>query len=149
LTGADFDIDKLFTATYNYIVTDKGIERVNYREKYSNIEDLIEHIDELSLEQRENLLLDIYQTVLTSEDNRLHTTTPLDVCTAPIKRVMTKEMKDNSEKNNSDGFSLNPAHQVQMRVQNSGSDSTIGPMALNSVFQYFTQTCNLGFINDP
>lgn len=149
LTGADFDIDKLFTATYNYTVTDKGIERVNYREKYNNIEDLIEHIDELSLEQRENLLLDIYQTVLTSEDNRLHTTTPLDVCTAPIKRVMTKEMKDNSEKNNSDGFSLNPAHQVQMRVQNSGSDSTIGPMALNSVFQYFTQTCDLGFINDP
>lgn len=149
LTGADFDIDKLFTATYNYTVTDRGIERVNYREKYSNIEDLIEHIDELSLEQRENLLLDIYQTVLTSENNMLHTTTPLDVCTAPIKRVMTKEMKDNSEKNNSDGFSLNPAHQVQMRVQNSGSDSTIGPMALNSVFQYFTQTCNLGFINDP
>lgn len=149
LTGADFDIDKLFTATYNYTVTDRGIERVNYREKYSNIEDLIEHIDELSLEQRENLLLDIYQTVLTSENNMLHTTTPLDVCTAPIKRVMTKEMKDNSEKNNSDGFSLNPAHQVQMRVQNSGSDSTIGPMALNSVFQYFTQTCDLNFINDP
>jgi hypothetical protein len=112
LTGADFDIDKLFTATYNYTVTDRGIERVNYREKYSNIEDLIEHIDELSLEQRENLLLDIYQTVLTSENNMLHTTTPLDVCTAPVKRVMTKEMKDNSEKNNSDGFFLNPAHQV-------------------------------------
>nr|DAU94473.1 MAG TPA: hypothetical protein [Caudoviricetes sp.] len=36
-----------------------------------------------------------------------------------------------------------------MRVQNSGSDSTIGPMALNSVFQYFTQTCDLNFINDP
>lgn len=149
LTGADFDIDKLFTATYNYTVTDKGIERVNYREKYDNIDDLIEHIDELSLEQRENLLLDIYQTVLTSEDNRLHTTTPLDVCTAPIKKVMTKEIKDNTEKNNSDGFSLSPAHQVQMRVQNSGSDSTIGPMALNSVFQYFTQTCDLQFINDP
>lgn len=149
LTGADFDIDKLFTATYNYEVTDRGIERTNYREKYSSIEDLIEHMDELSLKQKENLLLDIYQTVLTSNSNFLHTTTPLDVCTAPVKRVMTKEITDNSEKNNSDGFSLAPAHQVQMRVQNSGSDSTIGPMALNSVFQYFTQTSDLQFIPDP
>ena len=39
-----------------------------------------------------------------------------------------------------------PAHQVQMRVQNSGSDQTIGPMALNSVFQYYTQNTDLGFI---
>lgn len=149
LTGADFDIDKLFTATYNYEITDHGIQRVNYRDKYNDISDLIAHMDELSIEQKENLLLDIYQTVLTSNSNFLHTTTPLDVCTAPVKRIMTKEIKDFTEKNNADAFSLSPAHQVQMRVQNSGSDSTIGPMALNSVFQYYTQTCDLGFIEDP
>lgn len=149
LTGADFDIDKLFTATYNYEVTDKGIERVDYRTEYKTVEDLINHIDQLSTKQKENLLLDIYQTVLTSNNNLLHTATSLDVCTEPVKKVMTTEIIDDAEKNESDGLSLNPAHQVQMRVQNSGSDSTIGPMALNSVFQYFTQVCDLGFINDP
>lgn len=92
--------------------------------------------------------MDIYQTVLTSKANFLHTTTPLDVCTELVKPVMKDEIPNTNDKNTADGYSLAPAHQVQMRVQNSGSDQTIGPMALNSVFQYYTQNTDLGFIPD-
>lgn len=148
LTGADFDIDKLFTATYNYEVTDNGIQRVDYMNGFNSIEDVLNNLDKLNQKQLENILLDIYQTVLTSEANFLHTTTPLDVCTELVKPVMTKEIKNNNDKNEADGYALAPAHQVQMRVQNSGSDQTIGPMALNSVFQYYTQNTDLGFIQD-
>ena len=148
LTGADFDIDKLFTATYNYEVTDNGIQRVDYMKGFKSIEDVLSNLDKLNQKQLENILLDIYQTVLTSEANFLHTTTPLDVCTELVKPVMVDEIKNTNDKNTADGYALAPAHQVQMRVQNSGSDQTIGPMALNSVFQYYTQNTDLGFIQD-
>lgn len=148
LTGADFDIDKLFTATYNYEVTDNGIRRVDYMGNFNSMEDVLNNLDTLNQKQLENLLLDIYQTVLTSKANFLHTTTPLDVCTELVKPVMKDEIPNTNDKNTADGYSLAPAHQVQMRVQNSGSDQTIGPMALNSVFQYYTQNTDLGFIPD-
>ena len=148
LTGADFDIDKLFTATYNYEVTDSGIRKIDYMEGFNSIEDVLNNLDKLNQKQLENVLLDIYQTVLTSKSNYLHTTTPLDVCTELVAPVMKKEIPNSNDKNEADGASLAPAHQVQMRVQNSGSDQTIGPMALNSVFQYYTQNTDLGFIQD-
>ena len=148
LTGADFDIDKLFTATYNYEVTDSGIRKVDYMQGFNNIEDVLNNLDKLNQKQLENVLLDVYQTVLTSKANFLHTTTPLDVCTELVAPVMKEEIPNSNDKNEADGASLAPAHQVQMRVQNSGSDQTIGPMALNSVFQYYTQNTDLGFIQD-
>lgn len=148
LTGADFDIDKLFTATYNYEVTDSGIRKVDYMQGFNSIEDVLNNLDKLNQKQLENVLLDVYQTVLTSKANFLHTTTPLDVCTELVAPVMKKEIPNSNDKNEADGASLAPAHQVQMRVQNSGSDQTIGPMALNSVFQYYTQNTDLGFIQD-
>ncbi len=149
LTGADFDIDKLYTAVFNYDITDDGIEKVNYMDKYKTFDDLVAHMDELNTKQKENLLLDIFQSVLTSDSNLLHTTVPLDVCTDPVKSVMTKEVKVEGDNTNHDGFSLTPAHQAQMREQNANSDTTIGPMALNSVFQYYLQTTGLDFITDP
>lgn len=48
LTGADFDIDKLFTATYNYEVTDNGIRRVDYMGNFNSMEDVLNNLDTLN-----------------------------------------------------------------------------------------------------
>ena len=112
LTGADFDIDKLFTATYNYEVTDSGIRKVDYMQGFNSIEDVLNNLDKLNQKQLENVLLDVYQTVLTSKANFLHTTTPLDVCTELVAPVMKEEIPNSNDNNEADGASLAPAHQV-------------------------------------
>lgn len=77
-TGSDFDIDKMFLARYNYTVEDGKLVKVQY--------DLQGYLDgkEQTLEQKQNMLLDIYFGVLTSPHHYLAANTPLDVCTAPL-----------------------------------------------------------------
>ena len=77
-TGSDFDIDKMFLARYNYTVENGKLVKVQY--------DLQGYIEgkEQTLEQKQNMLLDIYFGVLTSPHHYLAANTPLDVCTAPL-----------------------------------------------------------------
>ena len=77
-TGSDFDIDKMFLARYNYTVEDGKLVKVQY--------DLQGYLEgkEQTLEQKQNMLLDIYFGVLTSPHHYLAANTPLDVCTAPL-----------------------------------------------------------------
>jgi len=57
-------------------------------------------------------LLDIYQTVLTDSKHYLAANTPLDVCTAPLKKFAQDEI--NSEQGTNlqktlDGYDVNPS----------------------------------------
>lgn len=150
LTGSDFDIDKMFLARYNYEVVNGKMQKVKY-----NAEEIINNINSATDAQLQNFLLDMYHGVLTSPDHALATATPLDVCTGPIKDFAKKEIKkyqDGKEDGipeGMDGFYLNPVFQNRNKKLNSGSDEGIGPMALNSVFQFHTQVSNLKMLKLP
>ena len=143
LTGSDFDIDKMFLARPNYKIVKGRVKKIEY-----DVNSILTDISSASNEQLQNVLLDMYQTVLTSNEHYLAANTPLDVCTAPLKNFTTNQIKTD-DKNEGDyektvpGYYTNPVFQTAQKVKNSGSDNGIGPMALNSVFRFFIQVSNL------
>jgi hypothetical protein len=60
------------------------------------------------------MLLDIYQSVLTSNDHVLSTSTPLDVCTGPISHFAKETVRkaQPEEEETYDGMYLNPVYQT-------------------------------------
>ena len=150
LTGSDFDIDKMFLARYNYEVVNGKMQKIKY-----DINEVINNINNTDSKKLQNFLLDMYQGVLTSLDHALATSTPLDVATGPISTFAKKELevfsggKADGLPDNLDGFYLNPVFQTRQKKLNSGSDAGIGPMALNSVFQFFVQIAKLDMRKFP
>ena len=150
LTGSDFDIDKMFLARYNYEVVNGKMQKVKYY-----INEVMNNINSTDSKKLQNFLLDMYQGVLTSLDHALATSTPLDVATGPISTFAKKELEEYSGgkadglPDNLDGFYLNPVFQTRQKKLNSGSDAGIGPMALNSVFQFFVQIAKLDMRKFP
>lgn len=150
LTGSDFDIDKMFLARYNYEVVNGKMQKVKY-----DINEVMNNINSTDSKKLQNFLLDMYQGVLTSLDHALATSTPLDVATGPISTFAKKELEEYSGgkadglPDNLDGFYLNPVFQTRQKKLNSGSDAGIGPMALNSVFQFFVQIAKLDMRKFP
>lgn len=149
LTGSDFDIDKMFLARYNYEIKDGKLSKISYKTPVSNFASTVNSkISSMGDVELQNMLLDIYQGVLTSDAHILAATTPLDVCTGPVSdfaKVTLPEMRGDSEDQQEvwDGKYLSPAFQVEQKRLNSSSDEGIGPMALNSVFQFIVQSSGL------
>lgn len=141
-TGSDFDIDKMFLARFNYEIKNGKLQKV----KYGNLLSVMKNMEKYSPEQIQNLLLDMYQAVLTSKNHYLAANTPLDVCTDPLKKFTQDVMaahKDGANYEKYAGFHLNPIFHTEQKVKNAGSDNGIGPMALNSVFRFFIQCSDL------
>lgn len=141
LTGSDFDIDKMYTARYNYKIVNGKIKKVNYN--FDNIDN-----DRVTLQQSDqqlqNMLLDMYQTVLTSREHYVAANAPLDVCTGPVKDTIRRNIvSEKSDQEGQDLFYTTPTFQCAQKVKNSGSDAGIAPMALNSVFRYWVQSSGL------
>lgn len=147
-TGSDFDIDKMFLARPNYEVVDGKVQKIKY-----NLNDILKSTKNIDEKMLQNCLLDMYQAVLTSKEHYLAANTPLDVCTAPLKDFAVSLMDKRNRVEGSfddtvDGYYLNPIFQTAQKVKNAGSDNGIGPMALNSVFRFFTQVAGLKLRND-
>lgn len=145
LTGSDFDIDKMFLARYNYIISGNKLQKLQYE-----LSD-IENVENVSTKKLQNMLLDLFQSVLTSNHHYLEANVPLDVCTGPLKDMAQKEISNEDKANGNlaqtvDGYYLNPVFQTSQKEKNAGSDAGIGPMALNSVFRYFIQVSGLRFL---
>lgn len=143
LTGSDFDIDKMFLARYNIEVVNGKARRISYD---------INNLQDNTNEQLQNLLLDMYFSVLTSMDHRVDTVTPLDVTTNPLRDIKgkldsAKGLSDDSRKY-IPGWWLNPVFQAEQRSKNASSSLGIGPMALNNVFRFFLQMSGLNMRDD-
>lgn len=190
-TGSDFDIDKMFLARPNYIVEKGKLKKLPY-----NLNDALKDVSSVGILELQNILLDMYQAVLTSDEHYLAANTPLDVCTAPLKnfatslsteettlvtslptkeedvqkdkiymikkrnldvfetykwdivkgkfvKVSERPMNDADYEKMIDGYHLGTVFQTAQKIKNAGSDGGIGPMALNSVFRFFTQVSGL------
>ena len=137
-TGSDFDIDKMYLARFNYKIVNGKLQKVKYNfDDISNDAVRLKQTDE----QLQNMLLDMYQAVLTSPEHYVAVNTPLDVSTDAVKKAIGESGKDPLESH--DLYYTNPSFQTAQKVKNAGSDDGIAPMALNSVFRYWAQVSGL------
>lgn len=166
LTGSDFDIDKLFVARYNY---DKNGNRIKFetKEDYTNrlreagLDDktIVRKVYERyngktdfeanSKEANENMLLDMYISVISNPLNFAETRQPLDTVTDYLKDTILKEVDtitgQSKRTSKSQLYYATPAFQSRTKTELNGGKFGIGPFALANAHQVFTQLVKLRF----
>lgn len=145
-TGSDFDIDKMFLARPNFEVVEVNGKKVLKKIQYNMDEILSGDLSNIKDKQLQNALLDMFDTVLTSENHFADTQTPLDVAIDPLKSLSKKVRSARGMSEDvdlADLWDLTPVYQTDQKVKNQGSDNGIGPMALNLAFQFFIQASGL------
>ena len=166
LTGSDFDIDKLFVARYNY---DKNGNRIKFetKEDYTNRlreaglddETIVRRVYERyngktdfeanSKEANENMLLDMYISVISNPLNFAEARQPLDTVTDYLKDTILKEVDTITGKgkrtSKSQLYYATPAFQSRTKAELNGGKFGIGPFALANAHQVLTQLVKLRF----
>jgi ribA/ribD-fused uncharacterized protein len=166
LTGSDFDIDKLFVARYNY---DKNGNRIKFetKEDYTNRlreaglddETIVRKVYERyngktdfeanSKEANENMLLDIYISVISNPLNFAEARQPLDTVTDYLKDTILKEVDtitgQGKRTSKSQLYYATPAFQSRTKAELNGGKFGIGPFALANAHQVLTQLVKLRF----
>lgn len=133
----------MFLARYNVEMVNGKPRRVGYDP--NNLESNTD-------QALQNMLLDIYFSVLTSPRHRIDAVTPLDVTTNPLRRIkdeiQEKKNRLRDARGQHAGWWLNPIFQIEQRQKNAGSSLGTGPMALNNVFRFFLQMSELDMSNN-
>lgn len=166
LTGSDFDIDKLFVARYNY---DKNGNRIKFetKEDYTNRlreaglddETIVRKVYERyngktdfeanSKEANENMLLDMYISVISNSLNFAEARQPLDTVTDYLKDTILKEVDtitgQGKRTSKSQLYYATPAFQSRTKAELNGGKFGIGPFALANAHQVLTQLVKLRF----
>lgn len=166
LTGSDFDIDKLFVARYNY---DKNGNRIKFetKEDYTNRlreaglddETIVRKVYERyngktdfeanSKEANENMLLDVYISVISNPLNFAEARQPLDTVTDYLKDTILKEVDtitgQGKRTSKSQLYYATPTFQSRTKAELNGGKFGIGPFALANAHQVLTQLVKLRF----
>lgn len=166
LTGSDFDIDKLFVARYNY---DKNGNRIKFetkedytnrlREAGLNDETIVRKVYERyngktdfeanSKEANENMLLDMYISVISNPLNFAEARQPLDTVTDYLKDTILKEVDtitgQGKRTSKSQLYYATPTFQSRTKAELNGGKFGIGPFALANAHQVLTQLVKLRF----
>ena len=166
LTGSDFDIDKLFVARYNY---DKNGNRIKFetKEDYTNRlreaglddETIVRKVYERyngktdfeanSKEANENMLLDMYISVISNPLNFAEARQPLDTVTDYLKDTILKEVDtitgQGKRTSKSQLYYATPMFQSRTKAELNGGKFGIGPFALANAHQVLTQLVKLRF----
>lgn len=166
LTGSDFDIDKLFVARYNY---DKNGNRIKFetKEDYTNRlreaglddETIVRKVYERyngktdfeanSKEANENMLLDMYISVISNSLNFAEARQPLDTVTDYLKDTILKEVDtitgQGKRTSKSQLYYATPVFQSRTKAELNGGKFGIGPFALANAHQVLTQLVKLRF----
>lgn len=166
LTGSDFDVDKLFVARYNY---DKNGNRIKFetKEDYTNRlreaglddETIVRKVYERyngktdfeanSKEANENMLLDMYISVISNPLNFAEARQPLDTVTDYLKDTILKEVDtitgQGKRTSKSQLYYATPAFQSRTKAELNGGKFGIGPFALANAHQVLTQLVKLRF----
>ena len=94
--------------------------------------------------QIENRLLDIFNSVITSDNSYIDTTTPLDFAVDSIKSIVKFVDEHSNTGSSVSGLdALFPYYQEIVKTQNTGADNGIGPMALINTFRVLMQMAKL------
>lgn len=166
LTGSDFDVDKLFIARYNY---DNNGNRIKFETKDQYVQRLraIGLDDETivrkaykryngktdfeanSREANENMLLDMYLSVISNPMNFAEARQPLDTVTDYLKDKILKDVDkltgQGKRTSKSQLYFSTPAFQSRTKAELNGGKFGIGPFALANAHQVLTQLVELNF----
>ena len=125
MTGSDFDVDKLYIATYAY----RDGSRVD-----SN---------EVSKEGWVNKLLDNYSYVLTDFSNIAETRASIDTLTSIMKKEIVSYVSPRTTEEASPMYELSPYFQLLRKTEYTGGKMGIAPFALNTTNHALTQYSHL------
>lgn len=131
LTGADFDIDKLFVARYNY---DSNGKEIKFKSGEKN-----------SKKAKENRLLDMYKAVITSKHHYTQVTTPLDSHTELVKEIYRDVVELNGEDSQVHRalYEGSPRYQSEVKKKYTKGKDGISPFALNNAHHPLGQIAGL------
>ena len=127
-TGSDFDVDKLFLATYSYKDGQREIETKENKTKGALT----------------NALLDHYINLITDVKNFANARASIDVLTDKLKTDFVNGVIRNQQRSYIPGFtSLTPRFQIDKKREFSIGKEGIAPFALNVTNLSLTQLCHL------
>lgn len=125
MTGSDFDVDKLYLATYTY----KDGKRVSS--------------DEKSEQGYVNKLLDNYSLVLTDFTNIAETRASIDTLTKILQKQILPIVQPKNTIEVNPMYELAPSFQLSRKTEYTGGKAGIAPFALNSTNYALTQFTHL------
>lgn len=125
MTGSDFDVDKLYLATYTY----KDGKRVSS--------------DEKSEQGYVNKLLDNYSLVLTDFTNIAETRASIDTLTKILQKQILPIVQPKNTIEVNPMYELAPSFQISRKTEYTGGKAGIAPFALNSTNHALTQFTHL------
>ena len=125
MTGSDFDVDKLYLATYTY----KDGKRVSS--------------DEKSEQGYVNKLLDNYSLVLTDFTNIAETRASIDTLTKILQKQILPIVQPKNTIEVNPMYELAPSFQLSRKTEYTGGKAGIAPFALNSTNHVLTQFTHL------
>lgn len=125
MTGSDFDVDKLYLATYTY----KDGKRVSS--------------DEKSEQGYVNKLLDNYSLVLTDFTNIAETRASIDTLTKILQKQILPIVQPKNTVEVNPMYELAPSFQLSRKTEYTGGKAGIAPLALNSTNHTLTQFTHL------
>lgn len=125
MTGSDFDVDKLYLATY----THKDGKRVSS--------------DEKSEQGYVNKLLDNYSLVLTDFTNIAETRASIDTLTKILQKQILPIVQPKNTIEVNPMYELAPSFQLSRKTEYTGGKAGIAPFALNSTNHALTQFTHL------
>lgn len=125
MTGSDFDVDKLYLATYTY----EDGKRVSS--------------DEESEQGYVNKLLDNYSLVLTDFTNIAETRASIDTLTKILQKQILPIVQPKNTVEVNPMYELAPSFQLSRKTEYTGGKAGIAPFALNSTNHALTQFTHL------
>lgn len=131
MTGSDFDVDKLYIATYDF----KDGKKVEYDE---NVD-----FNKQSKEAITNRMLE-YQMMCISDDNNMaETKASIDTLTSFLKKDVLKLVMPSVLEEALPSYALLPSFQLSRKIEYTSGKAGIAPFALNSTNHALTQFAHL------
>ena len=134
MTGSDFDIDKLYIATYAY--DPETNERYTWN---NNAKSYVEQTEGALI----NKLLDSYTLVISDKKTLAETRASIDTLTGILKKEILPLVQTTELKEAEPMYELMPSFQESRKTEYTSGKAGIAPFALNSINHCLTQATHL------
>lgn len=134
MTGSDFDIDKLYIATYAY--DPETNERYTWN---NNAKSYVEQTEGALI----NKLLDSYTLVISDKKTLAETRASIDTLTGILKKEILPLVQTTELKEAEPMYELMPSFQESRKTEYTSGKAGIAPFALNSTNHCLTQATHL------
>lgn len=133
MTGSDFDIDKLYIATYSYD------PQTNQRYQFDDTKDYNGQTEGALI----NKLIDSYTLVISDEKTLAETRASIDTLTGILKSEILPKVQVSQLEEAAPMYELMPSFQGSRKTEYTSGKAGIAPFALNSTNHCLTQATHL------